>query len=41
VIFVALIAYEAIRYREPRARIRQGETATAEMMGAPRARASR
>jgi low temperature requirement protein LtrA len=36
VIFLGLIAYEAIRYREPRALIRQGEVATAEMMSAPR-----
>ena len=40
-IFVLLIVYEAIRYREPRALIRHGETATAEMMSAPRVRASR
>jgi low temperature requirement protein LtrA len=40
-IFIALIAYEAIRYREPRALIRQGEIATAELMAAPRVRASR
>ncbi|HEU5064289.1 MAG TPA: low temperature requirement protein A [Gaiellaceae bacterium] len=31
-IFVILIAYEAIVYREPRARIRQGEIATQETM---------
>jgi low temperature requirement protein LtrA len=35
-VFVALIAYEAIRYREPRAQIRQGAVATDEMMSAPR-----
>jgi low temperature requirement protein LtrA len=40
-VFVALIAYEAIRYREPRYRLRHGEVATAEMMSAPRVRASR
>jgi hypothetical protein len=31
-IFVCLIAYEAILYREPRARIRHGELATQETM---------
>jgi low temperature requirement protein LtrA len=41
VIFVALIAYEAIRYREPRYRLRHGELATEEMMSAPRVTASR
>jgi low temperature requirement protein LtrA len=35
-VFAALIAYEAIRYREPRAQIRQGALATDEMMSAPR-----
>jgi low temperature requirement protein LtrA len=40
-VFVLLIAYEAVRYREPRALIRHGETATAEMMSAPRIRVSR
>jgi low temperature requirement protein LtrA len=34
--FVALIAYEAIRYREPRAQIRHGAPATDELMSAPR-----
>jgi low temperature requirement protein LtrA len=41
VIFVLLIAYEAIRYREPRSRLRHGELATEEMMSAPRVTASR
>jgi low temperature requirement protein LtrA len=36
-VFVALIAYEAIRYREPRYQIRHGAIATDEMMSAPRA----
>jgi low temperature requirement protein LtrA len=36
-VFVALIAYEAIRYRVPRAQIRHGELATDELMSAPRA----
>ena len=36
-IFVVLIAYEAIRYREPRAQLRHGATATEELMSAPRA----
>jgi low temperature requirement protein LtrA len=40
-IFVLLIAYEAIRYREPRYRLRHGEVATEEMMSAPRVTASR
>jgi low temperature requirement protein LtrA len=40
-IFVLLIAYEAIRYREPRAQIRHGATATEELMSAPRVRATR
>src|SRR5512132_1855718 len=31
-IFVILIAYEAVRYREPRAYIRQGEMPTAELL---------
>jgi low temperature requirement protein LtrA len=35
-VFVALIAYEAIRYREPRAQIRHGALATDELMSAPR-----
>jgi low temperature requirement protein LtrA len=35
-VFVALIAYEAIRYREPRYQIRHGALATEELMGAPR-----
>jgi low temperature requirement protein LtrA len=37
VVFVLLIAYEAIRYREPRTQIRHGALATEEMMSAPRA----
>jgi low temperature requirement protein LtrA len=36
-VFVLLIAYEAIRYREPRTQIRHGALATEEMMSAPRA----
>ena len=40
-VFVGLIAYEAIRYREPRYRIRHGELATEQLMAAPRLRASR
>jgi hypothetical protein len=39
-IFVLLIAYEAIRYREPRAQIRHGALATEELMSAPRVRQS-
>ena len=39
-IFVLLIGYEAIRYREPRAQIRQGALATEELMSAARARQS-
>jgi low temperature requirement protein LtrA len=35
-VFVALIAYEAIRYREPRAQIRHGALATDDLMSAPR-----
>ena len=31
-IFVILIAYEAVRYREPRAYIRRGEMPTAELL---------
>jgi hypothetical protein len=41
VIFVSLIAYEAILYREPRARIRQGELATEETMARGPVRATR
>ena len=41
VIFVSLIAYEAILYREPRARIRHGELATEETMARGPVRASR
>jgi low temperature requirement protein LtrA len=37
-IFVVLIAYEAIRYREPRSFIRHGGVPTPEMMRAPRVR---
>jgi low temperature requirement protein LtrA len=37
-VFVALIAYEALRYREPRYELRHGAIATDEMMAAPRAR---
>ena len=40
-IFVILIAYEAIVYREPRARIRQGEIATQETMARGPVRATR
>ena len=36
-VFAALIAYEAIRYREPRAQIRGGALATEDLMSAPRA----
>jgi low temperature requirement protein LtrA len=39
-IFVSLIAYEAILYREPRARIRHGELATEETMARGPVRAS-
>ena len=39
-IFVSLIAYEAILYREPRARIRHGELATEETMARGRVRAA-
>jgi low temperature requirement protein LtrA len=39
-IFIALIAYEAIRYREPRAFIRHGGVPTEEMMRAEQARVS-
>jgi low temperature requirement protein LtrA len=35
-VFVALIAYEAIRYREPRAFVRHGGLATDAIMSAPR-----
>jgi low temperature requirement protein LtrA len=35
-VFVGLIAYEAIRYREPRSQLRHGALATEEMMSAPR-----
>src|SRR5919109_2654884 len=35
-VFVLLIAYEALRYREPRAQLRHGAIATDEMMSAPR-----
>jgi low temperature requirement protein LtrA len=35
-VFIALIAYEAIRYREPRALIRHGTVVTDEMMAGPR-----
>jgi low temperature requirement protein LtrA len=38
VVFVALIAYEAIRYRAPRYELRHGAIATDEMMAAPRLR---
>jgi hypothetical protein len=41
VIFVSLIAYEALLYREPRARIRHGELATEETMARGPVRASR
>jgi hypothetical protein len=37
-IFVVLIAYEAIRYRETRSFIRHGGVPTPEMMRAPRVR---
>jgi low temperature requirement protein LtrA len=37
-VLVALIAYEAIRYREPRALIRHGTVVTDEMMAGPRLR---
>ena len=40
-VFIALIAYEAIRYREPRYQIRHGAIATEETMAPPRLRASR
>jgi low temperature requirement protein LtrA len=40
-IFVALVAYEAIRYREPRYAIRHGAIATEETMAPTRVRASR
>jgi low temperature requirement protein LtrA len=40
-IFVLLVAYEAIRYREPRYRIRHGELATEESMSPGPLRASR
>jgi low temperature requirement protein LtrA len=40
-VFVALIAYEAIRYRVPRAQLRQGALATDELMSAPRASRAR
>ena len=40
-VFVALIAYEALRYRDSRSRIRHGELATEQLMAAPRVRASR
>jgi low temperature requirement protein LtrA len=40
-VFVGLIAYEAIRYRDSRSRIRHGELATEQLMAAPRVRASR
>ena len=40
-VFIGLIAYEAIRYRESRSRIRHGEPATEQLMAAPRIRASR
>jgi low temperature requirement protein LtrA len=36
IVLVALIAYEAIRYREPRALIRHGTVVTDEMMAGPR-----
>jgi hypothetical protein len=35
-VLIALIAYEAIRYREPRALIRHGAVITEEMMAGPR-----
>jgi low temperature requirement protein LtrA len=37
-VLVLLIAYEAIRYREPRSQIRHGALATEELMSAPRTR---
>jgi low temperature requirement protein LtrA len=40
-VFVALIAYEAIRYRVPRAQLRHGALATEELMSAPRASRAR
>jgi low temperature requirement protein LtrA len=40
-VFIGLIAYEAIRYRDSRSRIRHGELATEQLMAAPRLRASR
>jgi low temperature requirement protein LtrA len=40
-VFVGLIAYEALRYRESRSRIRHGELATEQLMAAPRLRSSR
>jgi low temperature requirement protein LtrA len=40
-VFVALITYEAIRYRVPRSQIRHGAIATEELMTPPRLRASR
>jgi len=40
-VFVALVAYEAIRYREPRYAIRHGAIATEETMAPTRVRASR
>ena len=40
-VFILLVAYEAIRYREPRAQIRGGAVATVESMGAPRAASGR
>jgi low temperature requirement protein LtrA len=36
-VFMLLVAYEAIRYREPRAQIRGGALATEQLMAAPRA----
>ena len=40
-VFVLLVAYEGIRYREPRYAIRHGAIATEETMSPPRFRASR
>ena len=40
-VFVGLIAYEALRYRESRSRIRHGEPVTEQLMAAPRLRSSR
>jgi len=40
-VFVALIAYEAIRYRVPRSEIRHGAIATEEIMAPPHLRANR